>query len=57
MKKIKVKPAKGLKVRKTQSEGFKHFKDEGEEVNQTKEVLRLLKYGDLVPIKTIKQGK
>lgn len=55
MQRIFVKPRKGLKVRKTQAEQFKHYKEDGEEVNKTKEVVRLLKYGDLVPLKTTKK--
>jgi|DEB0MinimDraft_6_1074348.scaffolds.fasta_scaffold03502_5 hypothetical protein len=55
MQRIFVKPRAGLKVRKTQAEQFKHYKDEGEEVNKSKEVVRLLKYGDLVPIKSTKK--
>jgi len=55
MQRIFVKPREGLKVRKTQAEQFKHYKDEGEEVNKSKEVVRLLKYGDLVPIKSTKK--
>ena len=57
MERIFVKPNTGLKVRKTQAEGFRHYKEEGEEVNKTKDVVRLLKYGDLVPIKTTKNKK
>lgn len=55
MERIFVKPKKGLLVRKTQAEGFKHYNPEGEEVNKTKEVNRLLRYGDLVPLTQTKK--
>ena len=55
MQRIFVKPKSGLLVRKTQADQYQHYKVDGEEVNKTKEVVKLLKYGDLVPLKTIKK--
>jgi len=54
MKKVFVKPKKGLLVRKSQQEQFKHYKEDGESVVLTKEVTRLIKYGDLIHLKSKK---